>query len=112
MQVLAEPAPLRLAPYGEVISCAVRTPDGAILEFFSPARAVADQAARTGGQQLDVATSNLDALDTSLRSFKSQLQDADIEKAVSELVGRQTAYQAAMLATSRVMSLNLADYLR
>jgi flagellar hook-associated protein 3 FlgL len=64
------------------------------------------------GQQLEVATSNLDALDTSLRSFKSELQDADIEKAVTELVGRQTAYQAAMLATSRVMSLNLADYLR
>ncbi len=64
------------------------------------------------GQQLQVATSNLDALDTSLRTFKSELQDADIEKAVTELVGRQTAYQAAMLATSRVMSLNLADYLR
>jgi len=64
------------------------------------------------GQQLAVATSNLDALDTSLRSFKSELQDADIEKAVTELVGRQTAYQAAMLSTSRVMSLNLADYLR
>jgi flagellar hook-associated protein 3 FlgL len=63
-------------------------------------------------QQLDVATSNLDALDTSLRAFKSSLQDADIEKAVTELVGRQTAYQSAMLATSRVMSLNLADYLR
>lgn len=63
-------------------------------------------------QQLDVATSNLDALDTSLRTFKSTLQDADIEKAVTELVGRQTAYQSAMLATSRVMSLNLADYLR
>ena len=63
-------------------------------------------------QQLDVATSNLDALDTSLRAFKSQLQDVDIEQAVTELVGRQTAYQAAMLATSRVMSLNLADYLR
>lgn len=63
-------------------------------------------------QQLDVATSNLDALDTSLRAFKSQLQDVDMEQAVTELVGRQTAYQAAMLATSRVMSLNLADYLR
>lgn len=63
-------------------------------------------------QQLDVASSNLDALDTSLRSFKSSLQDADIEKAVTDLVGRQTAYQSAMLAASRVMSLNLADYLR
>jgi catechol 2,3-dioxygenase-like lactoylglutathione lyase family enzyme len=30
----AEPAPLRLAPYGEVVSFSVRTPDGAILEFF------------------------------------------------------------------------------
>lgn len=63
-------------------------------------------------QQLDVATANLDALDTSLRTFRSALQEEDIEKAVTELVGRQTAYQAAMLATSRVMSLNLADYLR
>ncbi len=64
------------------------------------------------GQQFEVANSNLDALNASLRSFKSTLQDADLEEAVTELVGRQTAYQAAMLATSRVMSLNLADYLR
>ena len=62
--------------------------------------------------QLEVASSNLDALDTSLRAFKSNLQDADLEKAVTELVARQTAYQSAMLATSRVMGLNLAEYLR
>jgi flagellar hook-associated protein 3 FlgL len=62
--------------------------------------------------QLEVATANLDALDTSLRAFKSNLQDADLEKAVSELVARQTAYQSAMLATSRVMGLNLAEYMR
>ena len=37
---------------------------------------------------------------------------ADFEQAVTELVGRQTAYQAAMLATSRVMGMNLTDYLR
>ena len=36
----------------------------------------------------------------------------DFEQAVTELVGRQTAFQAAMLATSRVMGMNLADYLR
>lgn len=64
------------------------------------------------GQQFEVANSNLDALNASLKTFKSTLQDADLEQAVTELVGRQTAYQAAMLATSRVMSLNLADYLR
>ena len=62
--------------------------------------------------QLEVATANLHALDTSLRAFKSNLQDADLEKAVSELVARQTAYQSAMLATSRVMGLNLAEYMR
>ncbi len=61
--------------------------------------------------QLEVTTSNLVALDTQLRTFKSMLEEVDMEKAVTELVSRQTAYQAAMLATSRVMGLNLANYL-
>lgn len=63
-------------------------------------------------QQLEVSSANLGALDTSLRTFKSNLQDADLEKAVSELVTRQTAYQAAMLATSRIIGMNLTEYLR
>jgi flagellar hook-associated protein 3 FlgL len=62
--------------------------------------------------QLDVTSANLEALDTHIRAFKSVIEDADFEQAVTELVTRQTAYQAAMLATSRVMGLNLADYLR
>lgn len=62
--------------------------------------------------QLEVAGSNLKALDTSLRAFKSNLQDADLEQAVTDLVSRQTAYQAAMLSTSRIMGMNLTDYLR
>jgi flagellar hook-associated protein 3 FlgL len=68
----------------------------------------------TGAQssQLEVAGQNLKALDTSLRAFKSNLQDADLETAVTELVSKQTAYQAALLATSKVMGLNLAEYLR
>lgn len=68
----------------------------------------------TGAQaaQLEVSTSNLKALDTSLRAFKSNLEDADLEAAVTELVARQTAYQAAMLSTSRIMGLNLTEYLR
>lgn len=71
---------------------------------------IGDVGARSS--QLEVTGSNLAALDTQLRTFKSVLQDTDIEKAVTELVSRQNTYQAAMLATSRVMSLNLADYLR
>jgi flagellar hook-associated protein 3 FlgL len=71
---------------------------------------IGDVGARSS--QLEVTGSNLTALDTQLRTFKSVLEDADMEKAVTELVSRQNTYQAAMLATSRVMSLNLADYLR
>jgi flagellar hook-associated protein 3 FlgL len=61
--------------------------------------------------QLEVTASNLTAVDVSLRAFRSDLQDADLEKAVTELVGRQTAYQAAMMTTSRVLGLSLANYL-
>jgi hypothetical protein len=31
---------------------------------------------------------------------------------VTEMTNRQVAYQAAMLATNKVMGLNLTDYLR
>ncbi len=68
----------------------------------------------TGAQaaQLEIASANLGALDTSLRAFRSNLQDADLEQAVSDLVSRQTAYQAAMLSTSRIMGMSLTDYIR
>lgn len=62
--------------------------------------------------QLQVTTANLDALEITLRTFKSDLEEVDLERAVTELVGRQTAFQAAMLATSRVMGMTLTDYLR
>ena len=70
---------------------------------------IGDVGARSS--QLEVTSGNLVALDTQLRTFKSVLEDADMEKAVTELVSRQNTYQAAMLATSRVMGLNLANYL-
>jgi flagellar hook-associated protein 3 FlgL len=71
---------------------------------------IGDVGARSS--RLEVTSGNLIALDAQLRTFKSVLEDADTEKAVTELVSRQNTYQAAMLATSRVMSLNLADYLQ
>lgn len=61
---------------------------------------------------LELTRANLDAFSTSLTAFQSDLRDVDIEQAVTELVTRQTAYQAAMLASSKVLNLNLADYLR
>jgi flagellar hook-associated protein 3 FlgL len=68
------------------------------------------QGARTNA--LDVAGQNISALKSNLTAYRSQLQDVDIETAVTELVTRQTAYQAAMLATSKVIGMNLTDYLR
>jgi flagellar hook-associated protein 3 FlgL len=71
---------------------------------------VADTGARLN--HLQITSGNLDALEANLVTFKSDLEEVDMEKAITELVGRQSAFQAAMIATSRVMSLNLADYLR
>jgi flagellar hook-associated protein 3 FlgL len=64
------------------------------------------------GNQLEITKSNLSALEINLQTLKSNLEEVDLEKAITELVNRQTAYQAAMLATSKVMGLSLADYLR
>jgi flagellar hook-associated protein 3 FlgL len=62
--------------------------------------------------QFQIAEANITAFSQNLVSLNSDLHDVNLESAISELVGRQTAYQAAMSATSRVMGLNLTDYLR
>jgi flagellar hook-associated protein 3 FlgL len=64
------------------------------------------------GKQLDTTQTNLDAFKANLQTFKSDLSEVDVEQAVTELTQRQVAYQAAMLATSKVMGLTLTDYLR
>jgi flagellar hook-associated protein 3 FlgL len=62
--------------------------------------------------QLQITGSNLDALNGQLQIRKSGLQEADLDETFTELARRQTAYQSAMLATSRIMSMSLTDYLR
>jgi flagellar hook-associated protein 3 FlgL len=64
------------------------------------------------GNRLTSVGQNLDALSNNLTSFKSDLEDVDVETAMTELTNRQVAYQAALLATSKVTSLNLSDYLK
>ena len=63
-------------------------------------------------RQLETAGVNLDALETSLRTLRSDLGDVEMEEAISKLITRQTAYQAALMATSRMLSTTLTDYLR
>ncbi len=54
---------------------------------------------------------NLDTLEFDLKAYRSDLRDTEIDKAMVELVGKQTLYQAAMSATSRILGLSLANYL-
>ncbi|MEO8620353.1 MAG: flagellar hook-associated protein FlgL [bacterium] len=61
---------------------------------------------------LDMAAQNLQALKTNLTSYRSSLEDIDIEAVVTTLVTKQTAYQAAMAATSKVLGMSLTDYIR
>src|SRR5512133_2924996 len=58
------------------------------------------------GNRLTTVGQNLDALKMNLTAFKSNLEDVDVETAMTELTNRQVAYQAALLATSKVTSLN------
>lgn len=62
--------------------------------------------------RIDAARENLSALEVNLRTFRSDLQDVQLEDAVTELVSRQVAYEAALAANSRILSLTLTDYLR
>jgi flagellar hook-associated protein 3 FlgL len=67
-----------------------------------------------GGRQntADAVRAGLDALDSTITRQKSDLSEVDAEQAITEMLARQTAYQAAMLASSKVMGMSLADYLR
>ena len=62
--------------------------------------------------RVDVARENLTALDLNLRTYRSDLQDIELEEAISNLVRQQVAYQTALAANARILSLNLTDYLR
>ena len=66
-----------------------------------------------GAQTNDLYVSrlSLDTIEINLQSQRADLRDTEIDKAMVELVGRQTLYQAAMSATSRVLGLSLTTYL-
>jgi flagellar hook-associated protein 3 FlgL len=62
--------------------------------------------------QADIVRAGLTALKDTFTTQKSGLSEVEMEQAITEMVQRQTAYQAAMLASSKVMGLSLAEYLR
>ncbi len=61
--------------------------------------------------RIDLAESRILSTDLMLLEFRSDLEEVDLAEALSRLTARETAYQAALLATSRMLSLSLAHYL-
>lgn len=78
--------------------------------FASTQQLIGESGARSNA--LQIAGQNLTALKLNLTTYRSSLQDVDIEEAVTAMVTKQTAYQAAMMATSKVLGMTLTDYLR
>lgn len=70
---------------------------------------IGQQGAR--GSEFLVTTDQLSSQEVTLNAYRSDLRDLDIEKAMIELAGRTTGYQAAMTATAKVLGLSLANYL-
>jgi flagellar hook-associated protein 3 FlgL len=62
--------------------------------------------------RLEQAKTSQGSLVTSNQGLLSQLEDADIASAITELTKRQTTYQATLAVTAKVMQTSLIDYLR
>lgn len=61
--------------------------------------------------ELEEAETRLQQLEADLKTYRSDLRDTEVDQAMVELVGKQTLYQAAMGATSRILGLSLANYI-
>lgn len=70
---------------------------------------VGTQGARVN--EMEDAKTRLSQTELELLAYRSDLRDTEVDKALAELVGKQTLYQAAMGATSRILGLSLASYL-
>src|SRR5690606_29423523 len=57
--------------------------------------------------RIDIAESNIEALELNLKTLRSSVADEDLETALTDLVNRQTTLQAAMVATSRILTITL-----
>ncbi len=65
----------------------------------------------TKGVRLDVKEKILEELKLSYTERKSDLEDADILAAISDVNSKETAYQAALASSAKVMKMSLIDYL-
>jgi flagellar hook-associated protein 3 FlgL len=64
------------------------------------------------GQQVKATEDRYAIMETEFTTFLSNIEDADIPTAIVELTTAQTAYQAALTASSRSFQQSLLDFLR
>ena len=62
--------------------------------------------------RLEKGIDRMKSLDENLTKLLSNVEDVDITKAIMDLKMQETAYQAALQAAGRIMTLSLMDYLR
>ncbi|RLV48795.1 flagellar hook-associated protein 3 [Nocardioides mangrovicus] len=103
----------------DALSTALRSGDQSAIASASAtlstdiARVTASRAeAGSRYSQIEQAQSTASTQQVSLKSSLSSVEDVDMASAVVNLQIQQTAYQAALTATSRVMSPSLADFLK
>lgn len=84
--------------------------DGLEEAFSGVQLLIGDAGARS--TQLQITSANLDVLELNLLTLRADVEEVDLEKAVADLVSRQTTFQAAMLSISRVQEMSLVNYLR
>lgn len=61
--------------------------------------------------EMEDALVNIETSEFNLTVYRSDLRDTEVDKAMVELVGKQTLYEAAMGATARILGLSLSNYL-
>ncbi|HDL07205.1 MAG TPA: flagellar hook-associated protein 3 [Desulfobacteraceae bacterium] len=63
-------------------------------------------------QSLDIKEKIISDLGLGYQENRSRIEDADIFEAISSLQANETAYQASLASSSRIMRLSLVDYLK
>jgi len=63
------------------------------------------------GVQLDTKDTILQDMKLSYQTRQSSLEDADILSAIADVTSKETAYQAALASSAKVMKVSLIDYL-
>jgi flagellar hook-associated protein 3 FlgL len=99
------------AALGANDAAGVRAATGALQEAFD---AVQGKLAETGSRygQLELTAMRLDTLEQTTAAHRASLEEADMEETLVALATRQSALQATMLSTSRILGMTLSEYLR